>query len=77
MNYKVTFYKDKLEFLTERKSNYTNKLKKITSDAITKLANKLADRYEVSGTSGEKISKALQKMDKDSVYIPIPHPYGN
>lgn len=29
MNYKVTFYKDYIELLTERKSNFVNNLKKV------------------------------------------------
>ena len=31
MNYKVTFYNDLVELLTERKSNFVNNLKKLTS----------------------------------------------
>lgn len=32
MNYKVTFYNDLVELLTERKGNFVNKLKKISSN---------------------------------------------
>ena len=42
MNYKVTFYKDEMEMLTERNANFVNKLKALTSQVVTKLAKKMA-----------------------------------
>ena len=40
MNYKVTFYNNALELLTERKANFVNNIKKLTSQVVTKLAKK-------------------------------------
>lgn len=42
MNYKVTFYNNLAELLTERKGNFVNNLKKLTSQVVTKLAKKMA-----------------------------------
>ena len=39
MNYKVTFYKDTMQMLTERKANFVNNVKKLTSQIVGKLAN--------------------------------------
>lgn len=64
MNYKVTFYKDKLEFLTERKSNFVNQLKKITSRLTTQLADKIQRMYGLKGTVGERLIKFLNRITK-------------
>lgn len=76
MKYKVTFYNDLVELLTERKANFVNKLRKITSEVTTKLANEMGRKYNVTGTIGEKIASALYKIkiyDEFSFYIK--HPY--
>lgn len=55
MNYKVTFYKDEMEMLTERKANFVNKLKKISSKILDMLGKELERRYGVNGTTAQKI----------------------
>lgn len=57
MFYKVTFYKDEMEMLTERKANFTHKLAKISS----KIFKAIADKIGGKGTSGQKILKAMIK----------------
>lgn len=37
MNYKVTFYKNEIEMLTERKANFVNNLKKINKSSCCKI----------------------------------------
>ena len=52
MNYKVTFYKDEMEMLTERKANFVNQLKKLS----TIITNKLSNEVKTDGkTVSEKI----------------------
>ena len=58
MKYKVTFYNDLVELLTERKANFVNNLKKLTSQVITKLAKKMAaEMGKQEKTSGLTILK--------------------
>ena len=76
MNYNVTFYKDTMQMLTERKANFVNKLRKITSEVTTKLANEMGRKYNVTGTIGEKIASALYKIKiYDEYDFYIKHPY--
>ncbi len=51
MKYQVTFYKDEMQMLTERKANFVNKLKKLSSRVTQELANKIGG----NGTTSEKI----------------------
>ena len=52
MNYNVTFYKNSLELLTERKANFVNQLKKLS----TIITNKLSNEVKTDGkTVSEKI----------------------
>lgn len=63
MNYKVTFYKDYVELLTERKANFVNNLKKLTSQVVTKLAKKMAaEMGKQEKTSGLTILEFLKTM---------------
>ena len=55
MNYKVTFYNDLVELLTERKANFVNNLKKISSKILDMLGKELERRYGVNGTTAQKI----------------------
>ena len=48
MNYKVTFYKNSLELLTERKANFVNNIKKLTSHVMAKLARECGGNGETS-----------------------------
>lgn len=59
MNYKVTFYNDEMEMLTERKANFVNILKKNSSQIIDKLGGKLK-RY--GNTTGEAIKNFIEEM---------------
>ena len=62
--------------LTERKANFVNKLRKITSEVVTKLANEMGKTYNISGTSGEKIAQSLEKIDYPThFYFSIKHPF--
>ena len=51
MKYQVTFYETLEHLLTERKANFVNKLKKLTSKVTQELANKIGG----NGTTSEKI----------------------
>ena len=51
MNYKVSFYENLTELLIERKANYINQLKKLT----TKITNALGEKMVGEGTLTEKI----------------------
>lgn len=52
MNYNVTFYNNTLELLTERKANFVNQLKKLS----TIITNKLSNEVKTDGkTVSEKI----------------------
>lgn len=76
MKFNVTFYTNTLELITERKSNFTNKLAKITSNAISSLGDKMGQEYGISGTCGEKIAEALRQISiYDDFIILIPHPF--
>lgn len=59
MNYKVTFYKDYVELLTERKANFVNKLKALTSRVFEQLAQKVGTRGK---TNGMAILEFLKQM---------------
>ena len=59
MNYKVTFYKNSLELLTERKANFVNNIKKLTSQVMAKLAHECGGKGE---TSGMAILNHLKQM---------------
>ena len=37
MKYKITFYKNEMEMLTERKANFVNQLKKLSSKITNEL----------------------------------------
>lgn len=63
MKYNVTFYKDDFSLLTQRKANFVNKLKQITSNLITKLANECGGH----GTSAEKIYSFCKKMSQNTI----------
>ena len=62
MNYKVTFYKDEMEMLTERKSNFINKVKSLTSRVFDKLAKETG---QTGRTSVISILQHLKKMTDD------------
>ena len=63
MNYKVTFYKNEMEMLTERKANFVNNLKKLTSQVVAKLAKKMASEMgRQEKTSGLTIFEFLKTM---------------
>ena len=62
MNYKVTFYKNSLELLTERKANFVNNVKKLTSQVMAKLAKECGGNGE---TSGMAILNHLKQMHYD------------
>ncbi|MBO5826946.1 MAG: hypothetical protein J6R59_00510 [Paludibacteraceae bacterium] len=62
MNYKVTFYKDEMEMLTERKANFVNNVKKLTSQVMSKLARECGGNGE---TSGMAIFNHLKQMHYD------------
>jgi hypothetical protein len=63
MNYNVTFYKNELEMLTERKANFVNNLKKLTSQVVAKLAKKMAEEMgRQEKTSGLTIFEFLKTM---------------
>ena len=52
MNYNITFYKDTMQMLTERKANFVNQLKKLS----TIITNKLSNEVKTDGkTVSEKI----------------------
>ena len=52
MNYNITFYKDTMQMLTERKANFVNHLKKLS----TIITNKLSNEVKTDGkTVSEKI----------------------
>ena len=56
MKYKITFYKDEMELLTERKANFVNQLKKLA----TLITNKLASEVKTDGkTISEKITNFM------------------
>ena len=55
MNYKVTFYNDLVELLTERKANFVNKLKKISSNVLDMLGKEIERQYGFKGTTAQKI----------------------
>ena len=59
MNYKVTFYKNTFELLTERKANFVNNVKKLTSQVMAKLARECGGNGE---TSGMAILNHLKQM---------------
>ena len=59
MKYKVTFYKNSLELLTERKANFVNNIKKLTSQVMAKLAHECGGKGE---TSGMAILNHLKQM---------------
>ena len=62
MNYKVTFYKNTLELLTERKANFVNQLKKLS----TIITNKLSNEVKTDGkTVSEKIVNFMIQMGQN------------
>lgn len=62
MNYNVTFYKNTLELLTERKANFVNNVKKLTSQVMAKLARECGGNGE---TNGMAILNHLKQMHYD------------
>ena len=73
MNYKVTFYKNEMEMLTERKANFVNQLKKLSS----KITNELFKQISGKGTGAEKIINQMKDMlernqQTKSFHIKIP-----
>ena len=63
MNYKVTFYNNLVELLTERKANFVNNLKKLTTQVVTKLAKRMASEMgRQEKTSGLTIFEFLKTM---------------
>ena len=73
MNYKVTFYKDEMQMLTERKANFVNKLKKISSKLLEMMAYELEKKFDVHGTTAQKIIQFMTKcaMERKNDVIPI------
>lgn len=67
MNYNVTFYKNSLELLTERKANFVNNVKKLTSQVMAKLARECGGNGE---TSGMAILNHMKQMiaDREKVW---------
>ena len=62
MNYKVTFYNDVMQMLTERKANFVNNLKKLA----TLITNKLASEVKTDGkTVSEKITNFMIQMGQN------------
>ena len=62
MNYKVTFYNNLVELLTERKANFVNNLKKLA----TLITNKLASEVKTDGkTVSEKITNFMIQMGQN------------
>ena len=59
MNYKVTFYENAMQMLTERKANFVNNVKKLTSQIVGKLANECGRNGQ---TSGIAIFNRLKRM---------------
>lgn len=59
MKYKVTFYKDYVELLTERKANFVDKLKALTSRVFEQLAQKVGTKGK---TNGMAILEFLKQM---------------
>lgn len=66
MNYNVTFYKNSLELLTERKANFVNNVKKLTSQVMAKLARECGGNGE---TSGMAILNHLKQMHHDGEQV--------
>ena len=62
MNYNVTFYKNSLDLLTERKANFVNNIKKLTSQVMAKLAHECGGNGE---TSGMAILNHMKQMITD------------
>lgn len=58
MNYKVTFYKDEMEMLTERKANFVNQLKKLSS----KITYELFKKIDGNGKGTDKIINFMKSM---------------
>ena len=73
MNYKVTFYKDEMEMLTERKGNFVNKLKKISSNILDMLGKEIERQYGFKGTTAQKIIQFMLKnaMSKNNDTVTI------
>ena len=67
MNYNVTFYKNSLDLLTERKANFVNNVKKLTSQVMAKLAHECGGNGE---TSGMAILNHMKQMiaDREKVW---------
>ena len=63
MKYNVTFYKDNFSLLTQRKANFVNKLKQITSNLVTKLANECGGQ----GTSAKRIYSFCVNMAEKTI----------
>ena len=61
MNYKVTFYNNLVELLTERKGNFVNKLKKISSNILDMLGKEIERQYGIKGTTAQKIIQFMLK----------------
>lgn len=73
MKYKVKFYKSSKELITERKANFVNNLKKISSKITDEIANKIGG----SGSSGYRIVNYMMNMissnkNKSVLKISIP-----
>ena len=64
MNYKVTFYKDCVELLTERKANFVNKLKALTSRVFEELAQKVGTRGKTNGMAVLEFLKQMAASGK-------------
>ena len=58
MKYQVTFYKDEMEMLTERKANFVNQLKKLS----TKITHELFNKIEGNGKGVDKIINFMKSM---------------
>lgn len=83
MEYKVTFYKNSLELLTERKANFVNKIKSLTSKVFDELAKKTNKTGKTSAISILEHLKDLTYYEKptwrvlltldDYRYLQIPY----
>lgn len=66
MNYKVKFYESLEHLLTERKANFVNKLKSLTTKITNEMLKKIEKMYEFEGTLGDKLVQFLLTMTKDN-----------
>ena len=71
MNYKVTFYNNLTELLTERKANFVNKIKHLTSRVFDKLAKETEMTEKTSALSILSHLKLLSDLGKKNWRVGI------